>query len=138
MIIKTCAVSMILFIVIMFSVSVMAYFQYPDFDGNNTYELAYNIDTWARYNPNGANITYEMHNMPQLPEETLYTKKGDCTDIALLTVSLLKGYHIQTRLVSGYAYGVRHDWYEFKDDNNTWVTFEDLDNLTIIRYDKVW
>lgn len=112
----------------------------PDFKGNTTEEIVVAVDSWVRYNPDGANITYEFHDLPQLPEETLYSLKGDCTDIALLTVSILRDYDIQTRLVYGIADEEYHAWYEYKNESSKWDTLENqfFNNLTVIGYDKIW
>lgn len=55
---------------------------------------------------------------------------GDCTDKALLKVTMLESLGIETRLVHGYSinfypeiYFVLHDWFEFKY-MGTWYTFE--------------
>jgi len=113
---------------------------FSNFQGETIADTVSNVDIWLKYNPDGANITYEPHRLPQSPEQTLTSGKGDCTDIALLARVILTEYHIKTRLVSGYAGGELHDWYEYKNETGDWNTFESLyfNNLTIVKYDKIW
>ncbi len=113
---------------------------YPDFRNGSINNTVKNLNMWIF-----KNIQYEVHELPQLPEETLRTKKGDCTDFALLSVSILQEYDIQTRLVWGYAESFNasnsdyHAWFEFRNESNEWNTLEKyyFKNLTAYGYDKI-
>jgi len=69
-------------------------------------------------------IEYEYHYHPKSITTTWRTKKGDCTDKTLIKYYLLKRMEIPVRLVHGYLWDEKHDFYLFKDNNNTWTSFE--------------
>ena len=64
-----------------------------------------NTENWITQN-----IQYEYHYYPQWYTETWTTKKGDCTDIAILTKELLRINKIRTTLVyADDTNGQQHD-----------------------------
>ena len=114
---------------------------WPMLDGNTTDAKIRQLNNWI-YSPTGANIEYEFHNLPQHYWVTLMTHKADCTDVTILSRHILWREGIETRIVRGWLYDSRHDWYEYRRENGSWYSIEynwyNSTELQIDRYKKFW
>lgn len=69
------------------------------------------------------------HARPQRPERTLVLGQGDCTDLSILAVSLLRGLGISAHLVNGYTCSpsckqmLPHTWVMYRERDG-WVEID--------------
>jgi transglutaminase-like putative cysteine protease len=89
---------------------------------NNTKLTVFEID---RYLHDTNNYTFFWHAQDRC--KYWKTRKGDCTDIAVVQKFMLDSLGIKARYASGYSdkFYQLHDWIEFQD-NGKWYTIENI------------
>ena len=88
------------------------------FKGVDDYDTMSLIDEYVE-----KNIEYKTINHRQGITKTLKLMSGDCTDKAELKCYYANKEKLRCRTVHGYADGIRHDWVEYRI-NNEWITNE--------------
>lgn len=101
--------------------------------GRNDYDTVRNMEEFV-----SDNFNYSFYWFPQGETDYYKTRKGDCTEKAMLITFMLKTNGIKARTVHGIADGSLHDWYEVRI-NKEWETpdRELFDILFKVGYD-VW
>lgn len=93
------------------------------FNTTSTLTTVYSIDRYVEYN-----TSFRRRDTKQSLCWFWKTRKGDCTEKALLKSTMLNSLGIKTRLVYGladkYDGSSRHDWFEFKNRTNEWQSIE--------------
>lgn len=93
---------------------------------NQSVSLVSDSDTQTLTNIEGwvdDNFDYEYNKYPKSLSKYWYSKKGDCTEKAMLLKIMLSNVNITTRYSHGYLNGQKHDSLDVYI-NNSWYTLD--------------